>query len=84
MGQDHNIFKPNNVKRYITLTLSILFTLFANAKFEVNGLNYEIISEEEKTVEVTYQHWRSASNYLKDIYRNITIPSTVTYDDVNI
>ncbi len=57
-----------------------IFILEDGAKFEYDGLFYEIVSLEEKTVEVTWGGESSTSG--TDSYvGNITIPETATYDE---
>ena len=47
--------------------------------FEVDGIYYNIMSEEDKTVEVTYQG--GAYTYYEEYSGAVNIPDTVTYDD---
>ena len=49
--------------------------------FEVDGIYYNILSESDKTVEVTYKG-NSSDAYSDEYYFHETIPSTVTYGGI--
>ena len=49
--------------------------------FEVGGIYYNILSEEEKTVEVTYRGI-SQNSYSNEYTGSETIPAIVTYNNV--
>ena len=60
--------------------LLLLFSLTATAhEFEVDGIYYNILSEEEKTVELTYRG-TSYSQYSNEYYDNVVIPESVIYN----
>ena len=60
--------------------LLLLFSLTATAhEFEVDGIYYNILSEEDKTVEVTYRG-TSYSQYSNEYYDNVVIPESVIYN----
>lgn len=63
----------------LVILISGLFGVTASAHdFEVDGIYYNILSETEKTVQVTYQ----GDNWMSAAYKgSVTIPSIVTYND---
>lgn len=71
------------------LLVAMLFTslnafAFASYNFIVNKIYYEILSETDKTVQVTYKDFVWATGtYTSDYSGDIVIPSTVTYNDIN-
>ena len=63
------------LKTFMALTVSLLFSVFAHAQtFEVDGINYSVLSSTDKTVEVKSK----TEKYSGDI----VIPSAVVYNDV--
>lgn len=73
---------------YKILSLAVLLSLATTARahdFEVDGIYYNITSETDLTVEVTYQgdtYYRDSYTYYfnKNDYKgDVTIPSSVTY-----
>ena len=71
-----------NTLRGLLLTLLLVCVGSVSAHdFEVDGIYYNILSDADKTVEVTY---KGASRTSYEEYRgNLVIPSFVTYDGVN-
>ena len=67
--------------KHILLTaVMLLCSLAASAHdFEVDGIYYNITSEEDLTVEVTYRG-SYYDSYYNEYKGTVTIPSTVTYD----
>ena len=64
------------MKKHVLFLFATLLSLVASAHdFEIGGIYYNITSETDHTVEVTYS-WSSYSG-------SITIPATVTYNGVN-
>ena len=57
---------------------ALLCSVTASAKFEVGGIYYNVTSEADLTVEVTYKNNRRGRNYSDSI---IVIPSKVTYEE---
>ena len=67
-----------NTFRGFLLTLLLFCTGTASAHdFEVDGIYYKILSETDKTVEVTYKG-SSDSEYSNEYIGNVVIPTTVT------
>ena len=67
------------IKHLFTL-LSLLCATVASAHdFEVNGVYYNILSGEDKTVEVTYRG-TSYGQYGNEYYDNVVIPESVVYN----
>lgn len=66
-------------KRVLALALvSLLFVAKSYAyDFELNGFYFNYVSEEDRTVEVTYRSYSSGNSY----YGNLTIPKKVSYDN---
>ena len=48
--------------------------------FKSDGLYYNILSEEDRTVEVTYYYYNKKDSYYNDAYGDIEIPSKLMYD----
>ena len=66
--------------KHLFIVLLLLCTTTVSAHdFEVDGIYYNITSEEEKTVEVTYRG-DNHDSYSFEYYDNVTIPSIVTYN----
>lgn len=79
---NNEIFDSMSYKQVlcVLLSLSTALNTFAADKFEVGGLYYSIISEENKTVKVEAQ----TSQIGTDNYANLTnciIPSTIQYSN---
>ena len=71
--------KHRHLKHLFTALLLLCTTVASAHDFEVDGIYYNILSEEDKTVEVTY----SGTYYSSDYYEyqgNVKIPETVTYN----
>ena len=64
--------KQNYLKELMTALLLLCCTVASAQDFEVGGINYNILSSEDKTVEV-----RSGSNKYTG---SVTIPASVTYN----
>lgn len=67
------------------LMLAAALSVSANAlayDFEVNGICYNILSSEAKTVEVTYEK-KSGDTYESDYSGNVVIPEDVIYNGVS-
>ena len=69
------------LKHLLTALLLMVATVAMAHDFEVGGIYYDILSEEEKTVEVTYRGY-SYSNYSNEYTGSVDIPSMVTYNDL--
>ena len=70
----------NNCLKHLFTALLLLYAMVVSAHdFEVDGIYYNILSEEEKTVEVTYggDHYNSYSN---EYTGSMVIPESVTYN----
>ena len=70
--------KHNYLKHLFTALLLLCTTVASAHDFVKDGICYNILSEEDKTVEVTYQgsYWNTVTN---DYSGHVTIPETVTY-----
>ncbi|MBR3855139.1 MAG: leucine-rich repeat domain-containing protein, partial [Bacteroidaceae bacterium] len=66
--------KQNHLKELMTALLMLCCTVASAQDFEVGGIYYNILSEEDKTVEVT-----SGSNKYTGA---VTIPASVTYNSI--
>lgn len=82
------IIKPLNfifmrtIKTWLATIAVLLCSISASAHdFEVDGIYYNILSESDKTVEVTYKG-NSSDAYSDEYYFHETIPSTVTYGGI--
>ena len=68
------------IKQLLTTIAVLLCSVMANAHdFEVDGIYYNITSTEKLTVEVTFAG--DYSNYIDEYKGNITIPSTIIYEN---
>ena len=65
------------IKCLFTALLLLCTTVVAAHDFEVDGIYYNILSEEEKTVEVTYKGI-SYNQYIAEYGGNVVIPKYVT------
>ena len=66
----------------LSLSLALMATAGAWAyDFKAGDLYYNIYHETEKTVKVTYEKYLKTDNY-SSLSGELTIPATVTYDDV--
>ena len=63
-------------KHLLTALLLMVATVAMAHDFEVGGIYYDILSEEEKTVEVTYRG-DSYSSYSNEYAGRVDIPSSV-------
>ena len=70
-----------NLKQLFTALLLLCTTVATAHDFEVDGIYYNIISEEDKTVEVTYSG-DSYSAVANEYTASVVIPETVTYNSV--
>ena len=70
------------MKKHVLAFIALVCSLTASAHdFEVNGIYYNITSEADKTVEVTYRgDWYG--NYSNEYSGSITLSATVTYNGV--
>ena len=64
------------LKHLLTALLLMVATVAMAHDFEVGGIYYNILSEEEKTVEVTYRG-NSCSSYSNEYTGSVDIPSSV-------
>ena len=70
----------NNCLKHLFTALLLLYAMVVSAHdFEVDGIYYNILSEEEKTVEVTYGGDYSNS-YSNEYTGSVVIPESVTYN----
>ena len=69
------------LKHLFTALLLMVATVAMAHDFEVGGIYYNILSEEEKTVKVTYRG-DSYSSYSNEYTGSVDIPSIVTYNNV--
>ena len=70
----------HNYLKHLFTALLLLCTTFANAHdFEVGGIYYNILSEEDKTVEVTYKGSYN-SQYYDEYSGSVNITASVTYN----
>ena len=73
----------HNYLKHLFTALLLLCTTFASAHdFEVGGIYYNILSEEDKTVEVTYKG-SSNSEYSNEYTGSVVIPESVIYNGVD-
>ena len=71
-----------NKKLLALAATGLLYTTGVSAHdFEVDGIYYNIMSEEDKTVEVTYQG--DTGNSFKEYSGDVTIPEIVSYNSQN-
>ena len=73
--------KHNYLKHLFTALLLLCTTVVTAHDFEVGGIYYNILSETDKTVEVTYKG-ASSNEYLDEYSGSVVIPSTVVYSSV--
>lgn len=66
-------------KKVFGVVVSLLLTLNAMAAFEVNGLYYSVISEDEKTVKVEPSNGTGYDGNYSTL-TNCTIPETISYN----
>ncbi len=69
--------KQNYLKQLFTALLLLCTTVAFAHDFEVDGIYYNVLSEEDKTVEVTYKG-SSNSEYSNEYTGSVVIPETVT------
>ena len=70
------------IKQLLITIVALLCSATASAHdFEVDGIYYNILSEEDKTVEVTYRG-SSFSSYSNEYTSEVTIPESVTYNGI--
>ena len=74
--------KHNYLKHLFTALLLLCATVASAHDFEVDGIYYNILSEEEKTVEVTYRGNSNTGGYSNAYTGSVDIPSMVTYNDL--
>lgn len=67
------------LKHLLTALLLMVATVAMAHDFEVGGIYYNILSEEEKTVEVTYRG-DSYKSYSDEYTESVVIPENVTYN----
>lgn len=68
--------------RKLLLLCVLTFSVYVSAyDFMVSGIRYNILSAENKTVEVTYDHQTGAAHY-GEYEGNIVVPSEVTYNNI--
>ena len=75
VAEKNIIMKQNYLKELMTALLLLCCTVASAADFDVDGIYYNILSSEDKTVEVT-----SGSNEYSGA---VTIPASVTYNSIN-
>ncbi len=72
--------------QYLTLLLTLLMSMVTSVAsahdFYVDGIYYNITSEEDLTVEVTFKG-TSYSSYSNEYTGSVTIPTSVTYNEKN-
>ena len=68
-----------HLKHLFTALLMLCATTVAAHDFEVGGIYYNILSEENKTVKVTYKG-TSYSEYSNEYSGSVVIPQSVTYN----
>ena len=73
--------KHNYLKHLFTALLLLCATVATAHDFEVGGIYYNILSEEDKTVEVTYKG-TSYSEYSNEYTGSVVIPGTVTKSEM--
>ena len=68
-------------KHFLTILLLLCSTAASAHDFEVDGIYYNVLSEEDKTVAVTYSG--SYSGAVADEYTGaVVIPATVTHNNI--
>lgn len=70
-----------NLKQLFTVLLLLCTTVATAHDFVVGGIYYNILSEEDKTVEVTFKG-NSSSYYSNEYTGNVVIPESVIYNNV--
>lgn len=67
------------IKTFLVALITCLFSVTTSAHdFEVDGIYYNILSETDMTVEVTY---KGTSYYSAAYTGSVTIPSSVVYNN---
>ena len=66
-----------NLKHFFTVLLLLSVTTATAHDFEVGGIYYNILSEEGKTVEVTFDY-----SYSNEYTGSVVIPESVTYEGI--
>ena len=74
--------KHNYLKHLFTALLLLCTTAAFAHDFEVDGIYYNVLSEEDKTVEVTYKG-SSNSEYSNEYTGSVVIPESVIYNGVD-
>lgn len=71
------------MKQIITLWLTMLLSFVSTKSFaqdfEVDGIYYTYLSQEDNTVSVSYKG-NSYSDYSNEYYGNVVIPTSVAYN----
>ena len=82
LNKQYNIMKSTNLKILLVTILSFLSITVATAHdFEVNGIFYNILSDDDKTVEVTFQE--NKYHYYDSKYTgSVIIPQSVVYNNM--
>ena len=73
--------KHNYLKHLFTALLLLCTTVVTAHDFEVGGIYYKILSEEDKTVEVTFKG-TSYNQYSNEYTGSVVIPESVIYNGV--
>ena len=83
LGYSNNFLNTiimKHLKHLFTVLLLLCTTMATAHDFEVGGIYYKILSEEDKTVEVTYKGL-SYSAYSNEYTGSVVIPETVTVSE---
>ena len=75
----YSLMKNNCLKHLFTALLLLCATVATAHQFQVDDIYYNILSEEEKTVEVTYRG-DSPESYSNEYTGDVVIPESVTYN----
>ena len=79
MNLNYSFMKHNYLKHLFTALLLLCTTMASAHDFEVGGIYYNILSDTDRTVEVTFKG-RSYSEYSEEYTGCVVIPESVTYN----
>lgn len=72
--------KKNNIKKVLLITMLFSKIIIYAHDFEADGIYYNIISDVEKTVEVTYKG-EFCAGYIGEYIGDVVIPNEVVYNN---
>ena len=71
-----------HLKHLLTALLLLCSSVICAHDFEVDGIYYNVLSEEDKTVEVTFKG-SSYSEYSNEYLGDVIMPISTIYDGIN-